>query len=489
MTKTKMTLPCMKGADIELDFRQPQESRSFNGFPLSFRSVTLASGLTVWVPRGISRNSFLGCWRLYVLHEGGLITANIHDDPSPLASLEKAFTLLFESLKGAVSRYSVDQRSRTPGAERDPLIDTGFTGVTISRSQKHNRKRVEVNATQMVQLPDGGTDARSFYAGSVKEELLTGDLIDPSKKLRRMLEKAVAVRRYYNRMRGLGVYAKAAYKYDDVPADIRRQPVDLPDLDIYDIMDSYVVVPRPLLPRTTGGDPDALALMMLEMDLTTPQKSVWLEDRCIKFYRREVEGRTLYLPTSVFRARGEWRINVVHKHGIFTDSVTDSDSQGSFIVALQKAWAYVIAMYREHPAQDERAKSVKHPLLDTGIASVVMQPAQRINTKSGEQIWSFSLKVLQRMASGRIKAISVGYWRLNDLRDDSLREALCRASAMIAYREHLILSGASLDEALISKDEDMPREFWPHMPERMITADDLHYYIEQRTWMPWRAVR
>jgi len=46
-----------------------------------------------------------------------------------------------------------------------------------------------------------------------------------------------------------------------------------------------------------------------------------------------------------------------------------------------------------------------------------------------------------------------------------------------------------LEEALIGKEEDIPREFWPHMPKRMITADDLHYYIEQRTWMPLRAVR
>ena len=463
-----------------MDFTKPLKTRSVNGFPVTFRQISLSSKSAVWVPRGISRNPAGKCWRLYVIHENGLITANVYDDPSPIASLERAFELLVDYLKGVISRFEVDQRNRSPGIDRDPLIDTGFTGISLSRTIRQNKKRLVVSVAQMVRLSDGSIDTRSFYVGALKEESLEDDLLGQSQKFEKMLNQAVAVRRYYNHMRSLGVYAESAYKYRDVPAHIRKAPVDLPDLDIHAIMDSFVVVPRPLQPRTTGGDASALALRMEGLDLTVPQNSVWLENRCIKFFRREVEGRTLYLPTSVFRARGEWRVRVIHSNGVFTDSITDAGNEGSFLQSLREAWIYAIAMFREHPAKEDRAKPVKHPLLDTGVPSVVMQPMMRISSKTGIASWSFSLKVLQRMAPGQIKTLSVGYWQLRDVTDASLNEALRKASAIIAYREHLISQDASLQIVLITKEDPIPKEFWPTSPVCVITADDLKYYVEQR---------
>jgi hypothetical protein len=73
-----------------------------------------------------------------------------------------------------------------------------------------------------------------------------------------------------------------------------------------------------------------------------------------------------------------------------------------------------------------------------------MQPMMRISSKTGIAAWSFSLKVLQRMAPCQIKTLSVGYWQLRDVTDASLNEALRKASAIIAYREHLISQDASL---------------------------------------------
>lgn len=432
------------------------------------------------MPKGVSRHQEGRCWRLYVVHEDGLVTGYVYDDPSPIDSLEKAYGLLIDALQGVTSRFDTDKRSRSPGVERDPLIDTGFTGVTVSRTSRADQKYVVVTAAQMVELPGGDVDVRSFYSGAIKESSLEEDPLGQEKTFQEMLKKAVAVRRYYNRMRSQGVYSDSAYKYDDVPDDIRRQPVELPDLDLHEIMDSFTVVPRHRAPRTTGGDPVALANSVQNADLTKPQKPFWLEDRCVKFYRREVEGLALYLPTSVYRARNEWRVRIVHRDGILTKSVPDADYDNSLLASLQEAWIYTVSLYCQYPAQKDRAKQIKHPLLDTGIPSVSMQPMCRVSAKTGQTQWAFSLKVRQQLSEGDVRTYSIEYWRMDVLDDASLSAALCQAAATIAYRDHQISQGASLDKAFVDKDDSIPDEFWPAEPVCMITEDDLRYYAERR---------
>lgn len=124
-----------------IDFSEEPLPRSINGFPVSFRSMVLPDDRTVWVPRGISRNQFSHCWRLYVVHEAGLLTTNIYDNGDPVRSLHEAYNLLIGSLEGVISRFDVDRRQRVPGFERDPLIDTGFTGVTVGRSVRSGKSK------------------------------------------------------------------------------------------------------------------------------------------------------------------------------------------------------------------------------------------------------------------------------------------------------------------------------------------------------------
>jgi len=113
--------------------------------------------------QGISRNEPSQFWRIHLVHENELLTANIYDDGRTAQdSLADAYAMLMEAAQGLVSRFVVDRRSRVPGSEREPLIDTGMTGVTVSRSVRQNRKCVVVVAHQMVASTDGEAVVRSL---------------------------------------------------------------------------------------------------------------------------------------------------------------------------------------------------------------------------------------------------------------------------------------------------------------------------------------
>ena len=280
-------------------------------------------------------------------------------------------------------------------------------------------------------------------------------------------------------MRAAGVYARTVYKFIDVPQDIRERPVDLPVFDLRAIMDSFTVVYRPPTIKTSGGDPVKLGVEIQAADLTKPQTMFWLEDRCIKFYGRVIEGNTLYLPTSIFRARGEWRVRIVHTNGVFTDSVRDSEHGLSILSSLHEAWIYAVSLYRDYPAPVERLKQVKQPLLYTGVPHVTLQPAARTDTY-GTVYWTFSVKVGQRMGDGRTRHYTVKYWRLESVTTRSMTDALRKATAILAYRAHRLASGLSPDAAFIGQHEIIPSEFWPNEPVCTVTADDLYYYVENK---------
>lgn len=459
-----------------MDFHAPQQTKSINGFPLTFRVVSLGDGEKVWVPRGISRNGPAACWRIFIVYEGGELSEYVYDHGrSPHESLVEAYGVLERTLRDETSRYAVDRRNMSPGPLRDPLVDTGVTGVTVTRTTRGSGKCIVVNAHQMI-VVNGVSEARTFYAGSISEQALSDDPLRQEQKFIRLLREAVAVRRFYNHQRALGITLGAAYKYEDVPSGIKREPVDLPPLNIYSIMDSFVCVAK-VSPRTTGGDPGALAGQLQRADLSEPQRNVWLEGRCIKFYARKVEGRTFYLPSSVFRARNEWRIRVFHRDGVINDAVPDSEHGGDLSASLQEAWVTAVSYYRETAVGDGRQRAVKNPLLDTGIESVVVQPHRRVN-KSGIG-WSFSLVVIQHFGSGKSKRFAVGYWRLSEMTDNRLLEAQRIATAILAYRQHHLDAGASEQEALIEKGAAIPPQFYPDELSVRLRADDLRYFSEQ----------
>ncbi len=464
---------------------QPHETCSINGFPLTFRAIQLPDGQTVWVPRGISRNDVSGCWRIYLVSEQGLFTRSVADNEhehSALASLEAAFVDMKAFLQGATSRFVVDRRARPEGVERDPLVDCGVTGVVISRSTRKDYKTVVITANITVQKPDGELTATNFYSGSISERSEETDPRSQQQTFRDLVKRAIEVRRYYNQLRSQGLYPAEIIRHEDVPEDILNQPVELPEhLDINEIMDSFVAGPWEPVVRTTGGDPAKLAASLQCHDLAKPHKLVYLNGFSLRFRRMEVEGKTLYLPKELYRARGQWRIRIFHADGIYEDSISDDEYWGDSDKALAEAWAYLISEIRQLEAPEaENRRPAKNPLLETGIRAVNITGYSRASKITGHPRWSFSLGFQQDEGSGYQRRTVVATWPLSTVTDEQILVGLRHAAAMSAYHQHLLEAGASPAEAALRRDSQIPAEFWPADPPCPLSVDDLRYFAEQR---------
>ncbi|WP_138437840.1 hypothetical protein [Marinobacter shengliensis] len=470
-----------------MDFKTPQETLSINGFPITFRPVKLADNTQVWVPRGISRNEVSLCWRIYVVSEHELYTRNVHDSEhgySAEATLSAAFDLMQAFLSGAVSRFVVDQRERTEGIERDPLVDSGVTGVVVSRSTRNGYKTVPVTTNYSLRDSSGRVRNMNYYVGSISERADGLGRSDQQQKFQDSLRKAIDVRRFYNRLRSQGIYPTTHLRHEDVPADIKRMPVDLPDyLDIEEILDSYMATPWTPIAKTTGGDPEALAAQLQKRDLSTPHKQVYLNGFGLRFHRRTYEGKTLYLPKELYRARGEWRVRIFCVDRIFTDAVTDEECEHDIDAALHSAWTLLISEIRqsEAPVVPENYRPAKIALLETGIRAVSITGLARTRKTDGQVSWSFNVGILQTEADGRERRITLATWALSQVTDDQIWHSLRYAAAASAYRYHLLARGVSPEKATLRKDSPIPDEFWPDAPPCPITVDDLTYHAEQRS--------
>ena len=468
----------------EVDFRKPQETRSINGFPIYFRPVHVDGLGNVWVPKGISRNPIANCWRLYLVSEQGLFTNNVYDTEyrrSPLDALYAAYQLMLEVLKDSTSRFVVDKRARPEGVERNPLVDCGATGVVISRNTRKGYKVVTVTTHMSVEHPSGGLQTTNYYAGGISER---SDITNPVKlqeKFEQLVRNAVAVRRFYNHLRSKGLYPSKAIKLEDVPESIQRRPFEIPEhLNIVEIMDSYMAVPWTPVPRTTGGDPGKLAAALQAHDLSHPHKLVYLNGFALRFIRRIEEGKLLYLPKELYRARGEWRLRIFHEEGVYSDSVTDAECGFDSGQSLKEAWQYLVSQLRHLKAPPpENRRPAKHPLLETGIRAVNLAGFARLSRKSGEPRWSFFIGIQHTKENGKTQKATIARWHLSSVTDEQIHEGLRHAAALSAYRDYLLEHGVPVPQANVSRDTEVPQEFWPDAPPCPISADDLRYFAEQ----------
>lgn len=464
-----------------IDFTKRPDTLSINGFPVHFRRHEFQDGGVLWVPKGISRIEHARSWRIQVAHEEGTFVDNEQDNNQhPALSLAKAFTVLEKALQNGVSMFKVDTRINPPGSPRDPLLDTGFTGVTISRSVRRGQKALVVAADQSVEQTNGKIAHSPRYIGAITDRDVQRADVDPQEKLTELLTKAVAVRRYYNAQRAKGIYPAMPYRYSDVPATFRRQPVELPQIDVYDLFDSYFVIPRPVQPATTGGDPAALVAKLQASDLTQPQKYCYLNGRFIRFAPTELDGRTFYLPKQLYRSQNQWRIKLPHRDGWFCDAIHDSEFGADPEASLKEAWQYLVSLFREYEPPTERIKSVQEPLLAAGVARVFLLALRRVQRRSGAVTWSFTLTLSQEDEPGQSRKVTVGRWSINDLSDESLAEKLRHAEAMDRLRSHRLDQGASLRDAFVNADTHIPAEFWRDAPACPIFADDVRYYVQRR---------
>ncbi len=465
------------------DFTQPQTPRSVNGFPLTFRCIEVPESPPLWVPRGISRNDQGRCWRIYVVSEEGITAFNVPDTDGKggaIGSLHRAYDALLGVLMKSKSRFSVDRRARVQGFERDPMVDSGFTGVSIARVNREGHKSVVVSANLTLLSSGGKLRHTHYYAGAVSE---AGEPLSPAaqqKKFEQALCRAVAVRRYYRDIRSEGDHPRTMIHYDEVPTPFRRRPVNLQVMDVTEIFDSFVVTPRQRKLRTTGGDPEAMAIELQGHDLAKPHKTCRLNGHRLAFSLVHVEGPALYLPKQLFRARGEWRVRVYHAAGIIDNAISDAEvDEGMLAGSLQKAWLYLVSELRRCPAEIEGRRLLpKIPLLDTGIAGASITAYSRRSRKSGKPVWSFQLGFRQYDCPAGHPRFAVATWRLSTITNEKIAEDLRRVSAISGYWDYLRSAGE--ETSLIEKDTVVPERFWPDKAPLDLTVDDLDYYADHR---------
>lgn len=471
-------------APEDIDFAQPQSTIAVNGFPLSFRPVTLAEDSVVWVPRGISRNEPGKCWRVYAVGEEGVIEDNFADaehDSSPLASLKSAYRSLTNHHQCSTSRFVVDNRARSPGFERDPLIDSGVSGVFVSRSSRKDYKIINVVAQVTMQDSHGDLSYQNYYAGGISERSAPTSQGAQQQQFESLIQRAVVVRRYYNQLRSNGLYPRKVITYDDVPDAIRQQPVTIPDhLDLVEILDSYVVREWTPVIRTTGGDEVKLTVELQNHNPASPHKNVWLNGFQLKFKRGVHEGRTLYLPRYLYRARGEWRIRIIHKDGIALEAVSDEEA-GGWTESLNQAWTFLFSELRQLVAPEPSTKRyARNELLDTGIRLANIMPARRLTKKDRSPYWTFSLGF--SLPHNGVDPVhcrkTMSTWRLSKITDEQIREDLIKAAAISAYRQHLIETSSKAQAYAVDRNTPIPERFYPSEPPNPITVDDLKYFTE-----------
>ncbi|WP_342632783.1 hypothetical protein [Marinobacter alkaliphilus] len=365
--------------------------------------------------------------------------------------------------------------------DRDPLVDSGVTGVGIGRVSRDGYKVVVVTTLVSVKSPGGQVRSTHYYAGAVSERIETG-IASAQQQFEELVRKAIYVRRYYNQIRSEGRFPAKIPRYEDVPPEILEQTVTVPDhLDIVEIMDSFEATPWLPVVKTTGGDPVKLAVALQAHDLRQPHRNVYLNGFHLRFIERTVEGVTLYLPNELYRARGEWRTRIFHADGIEVDTVSDADTVGGWYDSLSEAWVYLISELRRltAPAAENR-RPAGNTILETGIRAVNLSGYGRKSRRDGVPRWRFTLGISQVEPSGREKRLVLASWRLATVTDEQIRNDLRRAAATSAYRRHLLENGASVKQAYLPRESVVPEEFWPEDPPCQIKADDLWYFAEQR---------
>ncbi len=115
-------------------FRQPQPEVCVSGFPMTFRRVVLRDNTVLWAPRGFSRHGKVRAWRFKRNHAYGSISAYASDKTDgPEESLKRLWVRVCKELP----ELECPTTSLTPPVSssriRDPLLNTGITGVSIQQ--------------------------------------------------------------------------------------------------------------------------------------------------------------------------------------------------------------------------------------------------------------------------------------------------------------------------------------------------------------------
>ncbi len=115
-------------------FRQPQPEVCIAGFPMTFRRVMLGDNTALWAPRGFSRHGKARAWRFKRNHTHGSISAYCSDQTDdPEESLKRLWVRACQKLAEVQCPTTSLTAPASSLRARDPLLDTGITGVSIQQ--------------------------------------------------------------------------------------------------------------------------------------------------------------------------------------------------------------------------------------------------------------------------------------------------------------------------------------------------------------------
>lgn len=213
---------------VEFDFTKEQQTQLVHGFPITFRRSVYNERERYWLPRGISRNDPAKCWRLWIRHAGGVFTEHVHDDGLHRSeSLGLAWRKLVSVLESLTPIGLGDQRELLVGWERLAELDSGVTGVGVSRACRKGKRYANVYANHSIALPNGKTKQVKANTGYFSELRYEKDPDYWEGQFARALRDAVAIRRFYNGRVAQLNRPLSTLDIHDVPMEVRRLAYDV----------------------------------------------------------------------------------------------------------------------------------------------------------------------------------------------------------------------------------------------------------------------
>lgn len=362
------------------------------------------------------------------------------------------------------------------GRARDSMIDTGYTGVVLSRRCELHHQVVTIQVLQRLVNPITG-ESRPHYPplGVITRKRYDVDPTAAKHDFFDLLRKAIALRSYHDHLHSIGRPPAEALSEADIPPDRLREPHSLPALCLDTIFEECARQARQKPTKTQFNDPRGQAQKLFERDLTQPGPSVRFNGFKLLFKRYELPESTLFLPRTIYRAREEWRLRVLCAHGPWSMAIPDRPGQSDPLETLDEAWRQLVIHLQLLQADPDQRMYTGESLLWTGVPGLTFNVMRRARGANGSVIVNFQLRYQYQTPQGANRRISLGFWNAQSLNDRELSRALRKGAAMAAYCEAL---GTRAPERM-DVNAEIPKEYWPVQPIIRITADDVLFYTER----------
>lgn len=359
---------------------------------------------------------------------------------------------------------------------RDADIDTGYSGVVLSRRSELHQQQVTILVLQNLWV-EHLNQYRSQYVpvGAFSQAFFSRDPQWAQTDFEAHLDEAIALRHYHNDLHANGTPPSETIYIDSVPVDYFQSHYPHPSLSLSAILTWCSNKAREKPAKTLHNDPVGQQRQLLQRDLGQPSRPSWFCGFNLNFKRYELGECTLYLPRMLYRARGEWRIRIQCANGPWITSIPDKPGQLSSLESLTAAWVALISALSVLRYDPAIRPYIGEPLLWTGVEHLTFNVLRNSDKSQKPKPIRIQLRYQYTSRSGKSRRVTLGYWALDTLTDESLWLSLRKGAALARYLEHL---GAEAPE-VVPQDFFIPSSYWPSQPVTLISGDDIRYYVER----------